>query len=113
MIIEVWLFFATMSFVLFILSCLYRLFKKEMLIYGWISVVIFFSLGITSQAIEKNYCELDASDAWSCKTEVINDFATGLLFYGLGLIDLILMIVWSIYQPLEDLREAIEPRDIG
>jgi hypothetical protein len=110
MIIELWIFFAVISFLLFILSCLYRMFENEMLIYGWIATGMFFILGITSQAIEKNYCELDSSDAWSCKTLVIKETGTGLMFYGLALISLVLMIIFSIYRPLEVIQRDLDDR---
>jgi len=86
------LLFWIIAFVTAFFSFFLRSRKSEMVLLPFLAALFFFMSGLSSYNIEKNYCYLNSTDAWTCHNDIKTDQSLGWLGYGLGSI----MIVYAI-----------------
>jgi predicted neutral ceramidase superfamily lipid hydrolase len=114
MLIEIYLLFWVIAFVLMLMSFFYR--RGEMLLIPFLSASFFFFIGITSYNIEINHCESNIMNyinqtfpeglelKYFCSNYVKIDTGLGTLSYGLG----ILMLIYAIYSSITKVGESVK-----
>ena len=93
---SIYLFMAGVGIVFFILS----IFRKDMIIFGWLAAAFFIFLGILSFDIEKVFCAAGnvTANEWSCHTVYYKSSGLGYLWVGLGLMMFVYAIMYSIKE---------------
>jgi hypothetical protein len=82
------------------------IFKKDFLIFGYISAGLFFFLALASFKIELNYCDFPYTNStMECATKNIMEDSISYLYVGLGLI----MLVYSIVMTFWGWGEQLSP----
>lgn len=101
MIIELYIFFWVIAFALMILSFAFNALKYEFILLPFVSMALFFILGINSYDIERQYCDgfFNATSAvWNCHDTQTLEVWTGYLAYGFGLV----MLAFAIYNAINE-----------
>lgn len=97
MLLSIYILFVIMAFATMILSLLrtkYAMFE----LWGLLSMVLFFILGVVSFNIESYTCALTSGDVWSCYQLIMPSPELGTLFNGLGLLMFVLTIVTLFFR---------------
>jgi len=112
MLIELWILFSILSFIFMILS----IWRKDFLIFGYLSAVLFFFLALASFNIEINHCDFPYTNStMECDSKVIMEDSVSYLYVGLGLIMLIYSIVmtfWGWGEQLESDRKQLSHNEL-
>lgn len=101
MLLDVFLFLATIGFIFLILGFI----RKDIVIFSWIGAVILISIPLMAGKLEIEFCEYDGS-AWQCTTSNYESYPLIYLFGGLGIFALIYAILNSFVWTAETIREA-------
>lgn len=97
MTVPIYIFIAIFGISLMMIS----FFKSDILIFKWLSVIIFFMLGASSFNINRDFCEYTSS-GWSCYVQQYRMVNLAYLWFGLGAIMLVYAFLATIYQPAQN-----------
>jgi hypothetical protein len=87
-----------------ILIMLISFLKSDIIIFKWLSVIIFLMLGASSFNINKDFCEYTGS-GWSCYIQQYKMVNLAYLWYGLALVMFIYAFYSSVVQPAKEIRD--------
>lgn len=89
-----------------VLMMLVSFLKSDVIIFKWITVILFFLLGVSSFNINTLFCELTSS-GWDCFVHQYTATNLAYLWFGLGAVMLVYAIYSSIYQPLQEVAKKV------
>ena len=81
-------------------------YRKDLVILGLLSSILFGAIALPSFNIEKSYCDINSTDNWVCHEETHQDSALGYLFGGLSVFMLFFSIIMAIVWTGEEIKEA-------
>jgi len=94
MLIEIYLFLYSVSFLFFLLM----FFKDEKYIFGPVSMIFFFVMAFLSGDVDLHYCAITSADAYSCYTATEHYPELMWINAGIGVISLIYTIGFTLYD---------------
>lgn len=92
MLIEIYLFLYSITFLFFLLM----FFKEEKYVFGIISVIFFFTMAFLSGDIDLNYCGLMGNDTYSCHTVTTHYPELMWINSGLAVISIIYVFAFTL-----------------
>jgi len=93
MLIEIYLFFYSITFMFFLLM----FFRSEKFVFGSIAAMFFFVMAFLSGDVDLHYCAITSADAYSCYTATEHYPELMWINAGIGLISVIYMILFALY----------------
>jgi len=103
MTVEIYIFFCTFGVLMLLISFL----KSDVIIFKWLTVMIFLMLGASSFNINRDFCEYTSS-GWDCYIQQYSMINVAYLWYGLGTMMLIYAFYYSVVQPAKEIKDKGE-----